>query len=173
MLTPSMSSKTEPPAEGILRRLFDIGIVIKGFDGTLELIGGLLFLFVTHNELDHLVTIITQHELAQDPADPLSNAIVHFVSGLPEGTKIFGALYLILHGLVKVGMVAGLWMDKLWAYPVSISVISLFVTFQTYRLLFVHFSWPLLVFTCIDAIFILLIRHEWYYHHKRLHAQKA
>lgn len=164
-----MTPKKEPLEEGILRRLFDIGIIIKGVDGALEIIGGLLFLFVTHNALDRFVQFLTQHELEQDPNDAFANAIVQYVAALPDGVKVFGALYLILHGLVKVGMVAGLWLDKLWAYPVSISVILLFVTYQTYRLTLVHFSWPLLIFTCLDALFVLLIRHEWYYHHKRLH----
>jgi uncharacterized membrane protein len=156
----------EPRREGIYRRLFDIGIFIKGFDGVLELIGGLLFLFVTHSALDHLVKILTEHELAQDPADPFSNAIVHFVSGLPDGTKVFAALYLILHG---IGMVIGLWKDKLWSYPVSIGVILLFLIYQMYRLIFVHFSWPLLVFTSIDTVFVCIIWHEWTYHHRRMH----
>ena len=168
---PSMELQPEPQSEGILRKLFDIGIIIKGIDGVLEFIGGILFLIVSHDALNDLVGTLTQHELDQDPNDHIANAIVNYVAALPDGTKIFGSLYLILHGLVKIGMVWGLWRDKLMAYPISIGVISLFIVYQTYRIIFLHFSWPLLVFTVLDSIIILLIYHEWNYHHGKLHAK--
>ena len=168
-----MSLKRPHIPESFLRKLFDVLIFIKGFDGTLELIGGLLFLIISHDALNAFVEFLTQHEINQDPNDTFANAIVSYIAALPDGTKIFGSLYLILHGLVKIGMVVGLWKDKLLAYPVSVGFIALFLVYQTYRLIFLHFSWALLLFTCLDTIFILLILHEWNYHHGRLHMKNV
>ncbi|HVW67260.1 MAG TPA: DUF2127 domain-containing protein [Candidatus Peribacteraceae bacterium] len=153
--------------ENVLHGLFEIGILIKAIDGVLECIGGLLFLFVSRQFLYSIVTEITEHELSQDPNDILANTIVHAVANLPEGTKIFGAVYLLIHGLVKIGMVIGLWKDKLWAYPVSLSVLGIFVAYQIYRFTHTH-SILLAAFTVLDVVIMLLIWHEWNYHRKKL-----
>jgi uncharacterized membrane protein len=154
-------------SENVLHRLFEIGITIKAIDGVLECIGGLLFLFVSQNFLLAVVRELTEHELLQDPNDWFANGILNVVANLPEGAKIFGAVYLLVHGIVKIGMVVALWKDKIWAYPVSISILFLFVIYQLYRFAHTH-SLLLATFTVLDIVIISLIWHEWNYHHKKL-----
>ena len=39
--------ETKPPGHGLLDRTFRVSLILKGLDGVLELIGGILLLLVT------------------------------------------------------------------------------------------------------------------------------
>ena len=47
---------------------------------------------------------------------------------------LFGAVYLLLHGAVKVVLVTALLLNKLWAYPCMIVVLLIFIGYQMYRI---------------------------------------
>ena len=143
-----------------LRRLFQIGVALKGVDGVLESIGGALFLLISRQTLNHLVFHLTRPELLEDPDDLIANALRHAFSHLSAGGKLFGAIYLLVHGAVKIFLVICLLRDRLWSFPTAIVVLVAFVAYQVYRLS-THFSWTLLFVTVLDLVIILLIRHEY------------
>jgi uncharacterized membrane protein len=58
-------------------RFFAIGIVVKGLDGLLELIGGILLLLVDPARIHHLVIRLTQPELSEDPRDFIATHLLH------------------------------------------------------------------------------------------------
>jgi uncharacterized membrane protein len=47
---------------------------------------------------------------------------------------VFGAVYLLVHGLVKVVLVAALLKNQRWAYPWTIAFLGVFIVDQLYRL---------------------------------------
>ena len=51
----------------LLDQTFEVGIILKGLDGLLEVIGGLLLFVVSPATIDRVVTSLTQHELSEDP----------------------------------------------------------------------------------------------------------
>ena len=55
--------------ERIVRVLFHIGVISKGIDGALEIVGGALLFFVSPARVHHIVRILTQHELSEDAHD--------------------------------------------------------------------------------------------------------
>jgi uncharacterized membrane protein len=61
---------------------------------------------------------------------------------------------------VKVALVVGLLKEKLWAYPASLVVMSLFVLYQLYRFSYTH-GFGLIVLTVFDVIVMILIWHEY------------
>lgn len=85
-----------------LNRIFRVTLYLKGLDGLLELIGGGLLLLVPPNQIGTLVRILTQHELSEDPQDLVANALIIAAHGLTLSASLFGAIYLLLHGFVKV-----------------------------------------------------------------------
>jgi uncharacterized membrane protein len=134
---------------------FDIGVIAKGIDGVLEIVGGALLFLISPMQLDHIVRILTQHELTEDPHDLVANYILHSVQGLSAGAKMFGAIYLLWHGVVKVGLVAALLLRRRWAYPVAIVAFLLFLVYQLYR--YSHTYAPeLLVLSVLDVVVIVL-----------------
>lgn len=147
---------------------FELGLAIKGIDGLLEIIGGLLLINLNPARMNHLITLLTQHELSEDPRDTIANALIGFSHSFSISTQSFGVFYLISHGLVKCILVLLLWQKKLWAYPLSIVSLILFIIYQVYRYS-IHASAVLLLLTVFDVIMIILTCIEY----KKMKAQRS
>ena len=104
--------------------VFEIGIVLKGIDGLLEIVGGVLLLLVAPAEISGLVHTLTQHELSEDPRDLIASRLLRTANSLTRPGQLLGAGYLLVHGIVKVVLVLALLRNKLWAYPWLIGVCS-------------------------------------------------
>lgn len=141
-------------------KVYEIGLFFKGFDGTLELIGGVLLLVVSPSAVNHVTTFLTQHELTEDPHDFIATHIVHYGHNLAAGHNLFAALFLLTHGAVKVGLVAALLMNKLWAYPVALVALVIFLGYQIYQLVTAP-SFGFAILTILDVVIIWLIWREW------------
>lgn len=151
----------------ILHWLFQIGIWIKGFDGVLELVGGILLLMVSPHALNHYVMMMTQGEINEDPDDLAANALRHMARNLSVSSKHIGAAYLLGNGVVKILLAIGILRGKLWCYPTAIVVIALFVCLEIARIS-MHFSFLMLTGMLIDTLIIMLIARE-YRHIKSQH----
>ncbi len=112
---------------------FEAGIALKGIDGAFELIGGLLLLAVPPASINRLVTILTQSELSEDPHDFIASHLLDTAHGLTGRSTVYGALYLLSHGLIKIVLVIALLKNKLWAYPWMIALLLVFIAYQSYR----------------------------------------
>ncbi len=155
------------PVSPALDKTFKIGLVLKGLDGILEVAGGVLLLFLSPHDIEHIVRTLTAHELSQDPHDAIANYLVHSTSHLSSGITLFGAIYLLSHGIAKIVLVALVLRDKLWAYPWLIALLLVFIVYQIYRLAWVHFSIGLTALTVFDAALVWLTWRE--YRSKRAH----
>jgi uncharacterized membrane protein len=145
--------------------LFEISVISKGVDGVLEVIGGVLLFFVSPAHIQSAVRMLTQHELSQDPHDAIATHLLNGAQHLTSGVETFAAIYLLWHGVVKVGLVTALLLKKRWAYPVAIVAFALFLVYQLYRYSHTHSSW-LLVLSILDIVVIVLTWLEY----KRLFA---
>jgi uncharacterized membrane protein len=67
----------------LLDQTFEVGITLKGLDGVLEVIGGLLLLVISPATIDRIVTSLTQHELSEDPHDLLATHLLKTATGSP------------------------------------------------------------------------------------------
>lgn len=143
-----------------LDRLFEIGIILKGLNGLAELLGGLLLLFVTPADIHHLAATLTQGELSEDPNDVVARYLLHTANGLTGNAVIFGAVYLLVHGAVKVVLVVALLLNKLWAYPSMIIVLLIFIGYQLYRIA-LDPSAGLVALTVFDALIVVLTWREY------------
>ena len=94
------------PLSPALDKTFKIGLVLKGLDGILEVIGGILLLFLTPAAIQRIVRALTAHELSEDPHDLIARYLLHTTAHLHHGTTLFGAIYLLSHGVAKIVLVA-------------------------------------------------------------------
>src|SRR5207237_9683372 len=113
----------------LLDRTFEVGITLKGLDGVLEVVGGVLLLVVSPATINQLVRSLTQHELSQDPHDFIATHLLNAANGLTGSSVRFGAIDLLLHGVGKIVLVAAVLRDKRWAYPWRVVFLSLFVVY--------------------------------------------
>ena len=131
---------------------FQIGVILKGLNGLLELIGGILLLIFPPSEIREFIV-----HLSHNPAIALHIS--------PQDER-FAAIYLASHGVVKGVLVYALLREKLWAFPWAIGVFAAFGVYQIYRYVVEPSAW-LIALTVLDVAVILLTRAEW----RRVNAQ--
>jgi len=166
-LPSQVMSETSPQT---VHRLFAASVLIKGVDGVLETIGGILFMFVDPKALNSLVIYLTAHELSEDPDDWFATKLRQVVHSLSSDSTLFVGLYLIAHGLVKIFLVAGLLRNKVWAYPAALWFLGIFILYQLYRFGHTH-SLGLLALSAFDLFVAWLVWLE--YRSRRQRARDA
>ena len=139
---------------------FEIGLLIKGIHGLLEIIGGAFLLFLSPDRLNWLTRFLTQHELSEDPKDMVANFLLTLSSSFSISTQHFAVLYLMSHGIIKCILILLLWRRKLWAFPLTIVTLILFIAYQIYRYTFTQ-SVFLILLTIFDIIMIILTYLEY------------
>lgn len=144
----------------LVHRVFKITTLIKGIYSFLETLIGFLLLFISTNSLFTFFQNLFGTELIEDPHDVLANFFVNNAGTLTNSLKEFIALYLIIHGLIKVGLIAALWLEKPKAYPVAGIVFTLFIAYQIYKYVSSP-SWILIFLTVLDLVVIVLIYFEY------------
>ena len=149
-----------PLRVNLLHRIFALGIWVKGLDGLLEMVGGLLLLLASNRTLNQLVVSLTQHELVEDPHDWIATTARATVAHMSANTQIFASVYLIAHGLTKIVLVSALLRGKRWAYPAAIGFLSLFIAYQIYRLSY-QYTLGLALLTLFDLVIVGLTWREY------------
>jgi uncharacterized membrane protein len=149
-----------PGRQRLRERFFRISVLLKGLNAVLEIVGGLTLFGVSPAFILRTVALLTQDELAEDPRDFVANYFLHAASHLSLGGQRFAAIYLLGHGVVKIGLVWALLKQKLWAYPLSIIVFGAFIVYQLYRYTFTH-GLGLIALSVFDLVVIWLIYLEY------------
>ncbi|HSX33656.1 MAG TPA: DUF2127 domain-containing protein [Candidatus Saccharimonadales bacterium] len=146
--------------KSLLDKTFEIGIILKGLNGAAELIGGLLLAVVPGHAIMHLTRWLTSSELNDEPHDFVATHILRYGTELAQGHNLFVILFLLTHGLVKVGLVIALLRQKLWAYPWALVALTVFLGYQIY-LLIVHPTIAMGFLCVLDTVIIWLVWREW------------
>ena len=157
-----MSAASSKPRDRdrIVTGAFDIGVVLKGIDGVLEIAGGLFLLIVPLTTIRHFLIWATGKELSEDPKDFIATHLVHLANHLSVSGYRLTIAYLLVHGFVKVFLVYMLLKRRLWAYPTAIVIFVAFGVYQTYQFTFSH-SLLLLALTVLDVMVIALTVWEY------------
>ena len=143
-----------------IHQLFEVSVLLKGVHAAIECVGGLALALTNNQWIRHLVTQATQSELIEDRKDIVANHLMMWAQTFSVQTQHFYAWYLLSHGIVKLALVTGLLMRKLWAYPTTIVVLGLFIVYQLYRYTQTH-GFGLLLITMLDVIVVALTWHEY------------
>lgn len=150
--------------EKIIHEVFTFGVLLKGLNAVLEIIGGIVFYF-GGDKLILFVQELIQSELLEEPQDPLASYLKKYISTITASTELFVLIYLLSHGIIKLLLIMGLLRSKLWAYPSSIVVFALFVIYQIYRYSYTYSPF-LIILSIFDIILIWLTWHEYNYYKK-------
>lgn len=146
--------------EKSIHELFEISVILKGIHAVIEIVGGFFLLFVSTQTIAAFFVRLAEDGLAEDSQDTISNTLLFVAHQISIGSSSFAAFYLLSHGIIKIFLVIGLLRNKLWAYPMSIAVLILFVTYQMYRYMHTH-SIFLVLLSIFDVILIGLVAHEY------------
>jgi uncharacterized membrane protein len=152
--------KVKQDRHTLLDRTFWVSLILKGLDGVLELVGGVLLFFVTPSQINSLARLLTQREIDEDPHDFLDTHLRELTSHLSVSTSVFGAVYLLLHGLIKIVLVWAVLRGYLRAYPWMIAFLIAFILFQGYEMI-THFSIGLALLTAFDMFIVWITWREY------------
>jgi uncharacterized membrane protein len=143
-------------------KLFRIAIILKGIDGASQLIMGVLLMFIPASFITHLARMAVTHDLLGNPtgkmATRLSDAANNLVAN--HSTHWFVIIYLLLHAVIKIGLVVAMLRKIMPAYPVAAVALAVFVVLEVLRAVETH-SVTLPIFAAFDVLIIVLVVREY------------
>lgn len=148
------------PHRPLRERLFHAGILLKFLDGVLETIGGIVLWVIGPWSIIDWVFRVTQDEISEDPHDFVATHLRHAATHISLSGEHFMAAYLFIHGVVKIVVVLALFRNKLWAYPVSLTVFCAFIVYQLYRFTITH-AVALILLSAFDLAVVWVIWLEY------------
>ena len=146
--------------ENMRHLLFIVSILLKGLFAIAEIVVGAALLFTAPGLLTQFIHFMFHNRLVADPYDPLATFALHQFQDFDMTRHTFVSIYLMLHGLVKVGVVAGLYSERLWAFPIGLTALGIFIAYQMERFVTTHAP-LLLVISIFDSFIMLLAWREY------------
>jgi uncharacterized membrane protein len=148
--------------EGSLAHLaYVTTIAIKGFDGGLETLAGLVIWITGPQRLYRWVVRVTAPELFDGEHVRAVHAIRRGAEHLATSGAHFVVFYLLVHGVLKLGLAIVLLRGGgRWIFPVGTLILTGFIAFMSYRLSEEWSNW-LLGFALFDALTLALVLNEW------------
>jgi uncharacterized membrane protein len=138
-----------------------VTIAIKGFDGGLETLGGLVIWITGPQRLYRWVFRVTAPELYNGDPSRAVRAIRWGAEHLAVSGAHFVVFYLLVHGILKLALALVLLRGGgRWVYPVGTAILVGFVVFMVHRLTQQWSNW-LLAFALFDAFTLALVLYEW------------
>jgi len=135
-------------------------LALKGLDGALETIGGVLVWFVTPALVDGIFQALYGHMGFRAAHSHVTNHLLNSSENFAGGRKLFASLFLLSHGVTKIVLVTALWLGKMWAYPLLIIIFTSFCVYQAYRFAHTH-SVVLALLTLLDIVVVGLACAEY------------
>lgn len=136
--------------------------------GFLRIILGLVTLNFIGTPLIDVITVLMGHERVEDPNDILFVFVSQLLAGHPLYISYFIAFHFIFWGVVDIVLSYNLIKYRLWAFPVSLSLIGIFILYEMVRFSYTH-SIILLGVMCVDLVVVWLVWREY----KRLCIRRA
>ena len=135
-------------------------ILIKGIDGALEAVAGIVIALAGPERFYAWLIRISAPELAGG-GHPALHAIRNGAQRLAEGSHEFVVFYLLVHGLLKLGVVIALLKGGgRWVFPVAAVILAGFVAYLSWHLAERWSGW-VLSFALFDFLTLALVLNEW------------
>lgn len=134
-------------------------VAIKGFDGAIETILGLIVAIAGPWPLYTFAIWSVAPDLAMRFGDGAAHAVEHSAVALTHA-PVFAVVYLLVHGPLKLALAACLLLGKAWIFPLASLVLLGFVVYLAARAIDQTSLW-LGVFALFDAATLALVLNEW------------
>jgi uncharacterized membrane protein len=139
-------------------------ILIKGFDGAVETLAGLVIALTGPERIYEWVFRLTAPELGGGHHHPALHAIRSGAERLAHGPHHFVIFYLLVHGLLKFGIAVALLRGTArWVFPVASLILTGFIAYMSWRLSLRWSDW-LLGAALFDLLTLGLVLNEWRAH---------
>lgn len=148
-----------PRRSPLLHYAYLTAILIKGFDGALEALAGMVIAITSPERVYEWVIRFTAPELTGH--HPALHAIRNGATRLAESSHSFVIFYLLVHGVLKLGVVLALLRGGgRLVFPAASLILGAFVVYMGAELAR-HWSGWVLSFLLFDLLTLLLVLNEW------------
>ena len=130
------------------------------FYGIARIILGVTLLWLVGTHFTDLLHVLMRQELLEDPSDSLLRFVEQLLVHSDLTVTSFMSLYLIFWGTADIFLSISLLKRKLWAFPISIWLIIIFVMYELYRFYHTH-SLVLAYIIVVDIVVVTLIHFEY------------
>jgi uncharacterized membrane protein len=149
------------PKRSLAHLAYVVTVALKGFDGGLETLAGLVVWITGPQRLYRWAVRITAPELYDGEHVRAVHAIRRGAEHLATTGAHFVVFYLLVHGILKLGLAIVLLRGGgRWIFPVGTLILTAFIAFMSYRLSQQWSNW-LLGFALFDALTLALVLNEW------------
>ena len=152
-----------PPVQkdtSFVHRAFWLSLFLKGLDGALQLLGGLVVILFEPGTLGKAYRWLTRFLMGKTSNNAEADFIKDAAHSFHISIEVLVCIYLLSHGIIKVLLVYGLLKEKLWVFPAALVGFGFFLTLEIYRI-YQHFYWAILVLMCIDVFVVTMVILEW------------
>ena len=119
---------------GLFHLGYMVTVAIKGIDGAIETVLGLLIAVAGTQRLADIILSFVVPELEQHPASRMLRAAHHGATSLGHNSGHFAVIYLLIHGLLKAAIAYNLLLEKRWIFIPAFIVLTGFIAFMGVRL---------------------------------------
>jgi len=141
-------------------------ILIKGFDGGIETLGGLVLALTGPDRIYEWVFRLTAPELRGGHYLAL-HALRTGAEKLASGPHRFVIIYLLVHGFLKLSVAVALLRGAAqWVFPVASLILAGFIAYMSWRLSVRWSDW-LLGAALFDFLTLALVLNEWRAHDRK------
>jgi uncharacterized membrane protein len=144
----------------LAHRAYLVAIGIKGLDGAVELLLGGVVAILGAQRFSAWLIAWSAPEIAGNPENPVMHFVRHSADNLAHASTAFVIVYLLAHGVLKLGIAINLLRGKSWIYPVAVAILAGFIAFMSFRLSH-HWSAWLFAFALFDVVTLALVINEW------------
>lgn len=143
-------------------RIFRLAMTVKIFYGIIKIAFALaLWKWATIVDPAGLFYQLTAKEIIEDSNDLFVRVVSPLIKHLSVDSTTFAVFYLLFWGIVDdIFLSINILRDRLWAFPFALSLITLFVIYEMYRVLHTH-SLILVGIIIIDVGIFYLIAKEY------------
>jgi uncharacterized membrane protein len=145
----------------LLHEVFEIGIVIKGLNAFVELASSAVLFLFSVEKLRSIVDAISLGGGGSWLRRSWPLIFYRLERWIAPDTKAFFSWFFLSHGAIKAFIVVCLLCGWIWAYPLGITVFSVFIVYQVIQILGGHHSILYIVLTLMDIFVIFLTVNEW------------
>lgn len=157
----------DAPRQPLLHRAYLVTIFVKGFDGALETLLGLIIALFGPDRLYAFIIRVTAPELYDHRHSHALGLIRQGADHLASGHSRFIVTYLLIHGVLKLWIATTLLRGGgRWIFPLAALILTAFIAFMSLRLSEQWSNW-LLGFALFDFFTLLLVVNEWRQPEKR------
>lgn len=130
--------------------LFEFGVSLKALHALVELITGSAILALSPVAVSNFFVAVAHREEALGSPHFIANFLRHLAQADLHGGQHFAGIYLVVVGLINLGLAIGLLTEKLWSFPAALAALALLMVYQLHRYTHTH-ALALIALTIFDA----------------------